>query len=286
MDLLETILFLVVAMIFLYVLVIFITSFYFARVPRSIYGAYPDFGIVEEHRIPVKGKEIELWVIKQEIETEKTVIVTHSWGRDRSRYIGRAKKWFDMGFNTIVISVRDHGNSDRIFTGMNLIRFKEDVDATVNWWGKPVFLHGHSAGGGASILVGAENPLIQGVVAESPPRVYLSGLNEFFKPFSKKLTRIFYPGVKYLFRLLYFPYKNYQINPILAAANCDTPMLMMYALDDEVFNDVLRMVREWEVLPNVEVALFQHGKHSTISKQPHYKDEIEKFVQKVNNSQE
>ncbi|MCY3413396.1 MAG: alpha/beta hydrolase [Candidatus Heimdallarchaeota archaeon] len=271
---------LLISLFIIYIFGIIAFSFYFARKPRSIYPAVPEFGIVEDLRIKSMGKEIELWVVRQQQPTENTVIVTHAWGRDRGRYVCRAEKWFNMGFNTIILSARDHGKSDKMFTGMNLLRFKEDVEATVNWWNKPVFLHGHSAGGGASILVGAEHPLIRAVVAESPPRVMTSGLNEFFKPFSRAMTKFMYFGTKLVFRLLFIRYKDYEINPIMKAARSKTPMMMIYALDDEIFNDVPRMVKEWEALPNVEVAVFDHGKHSTISKQPNYNDILEKFVKK------
>lgn len=271
----------ILSILILYFLAIFLATFYFARIPRSIYDASPDLGKLKDHRIKVNKKEIELWVVYHEDQTKDTVILTHAWGRDRGRMISRARKWYNLGFNTIILSARDHGGSDRLFTGMHLLRFKEDVDAVINWWNKPVFLHGHSAGGGASILAGSTHPLVRGVVAESAPRVMTSGLNEFFKPFSLRLTRFVYPGTKLIMRMLFIKYQNYEVNPILAANKSCTPMLLLYALDDEVFNDVKRTIREWSELPNINVAEFETGGHSTIVKQSNYQSVIGKFVNEL-----
>ena len=81
-------------------------------------------------------------------------------------------------------------------------------------------------------------------------------------------------------RLLFIRYQDVDINPILAAGKSDTPMLLMYALDDEVFNDVSRTIREWSALANIEVAAFEKGGHSTMSKQLKYQSLIGKFVDK------
>ena len=136
MNSVEIAILLVLITVFLYFTAIILASFYFASKPRSIYKAIPDFGKVEDHRIKVHGKEIEFWVVYHENPTDKTVILTHAWGRDRGRMVGRARKWYNLGFNTIIISARDHGGSDRLFTGMNIMKFKEDIVAVINWWNK------------------------------------------------------------------------------------------------------------------------------------------------------
>ncbi len=265
-----------------YITIIILVTFYFARIPRTKFDAVPEFGILTDHRLKVKNKEIELWFVKQESITDNTVVLTHAWGKDRGRMVARAEKWFNLGFNTIIISARDHGDSDRLLSGMHLMRFKEDIDAVINWYGKPVVLHGHSAGGGASILAGSTNPLVRAVFAEAPPRVITSGLNEFYKPFSKKLTRIVYPGAKFIFNLLFIKYKDYEVNPILAAKRSNTPMTLLYALDDVVFNDMDRMIKEWGELANVRLEVFEKGGHSTICRQESFIEVLTNFVKQIN----
>lgn len=261
-----------------YLFLIFLLTFYFAKVPRTIYDAYPDFGIVEDLRIPVGKKEIELWVVRNNTPTENTVILVHAWGRDRGRMVCRAEKWSKLGFNTIIISARDHGKSDKMFTGQHILRFAEDIEAVVDWWAKPVVLHGHSIGGGSSILVASRNPLVKGVVAEAAPRVILSGLKEFYKPFPDWLTSVFYLGIKLIFRLLMIWHEADEYNPIMAAEKIKVPMLLLYARDDEIFHDIDRIEKAWSALENTKVVLFNKGGHSTMSKQESYDNVLANFI--------
>ena len=95
-----------------------------ANIPRRPVDDYPDWGLTKDYRVPaINGKTMECWVVypdKLKEETDENVlkqnpaiILIHGWARNRGRMVSRARIYGRHGYTTVLISVRDHGNSDK-----------------------------------------------------------------------------------------------------------------------------------------------------------------------------
>ncbi|MHA2112847.1 MAG: alpha/beta hydrolase [Candidatus Hodarchaeales archaeon] len=169
-----------------------------AKFPRDNVDEIPDWGKMIEEQIPtINGKHLEGWVVSPEIKKDNrpAIILLHGWGRSRGRMVSRARMYADLGFITILFSARDHGKSSKERFGMSIIKFSEDLDACIDWWGKPVIICGHSIGGGASLLVGSRNPLVKAIIAEASPTSFPHDLKHVYRPALRGLTGFFIPGI-------------------------------------------------------------------------------------------
>ena len=177
-----------VFIIILYFLCSTLITTVLAKIPRLPVNDKPNWGVVEECQIPTRNnKTLEGWIVYPEslksetdpvkLKQNPAIILIHGWGRDRGRMTSRARVYGRNGYTTILISARDHGRSDKEFLGMSILRFSQDIEACVQWWGMKVILNGHSIGGGASLLVSSRNPsLVKAVIAESAPHAFPYGL--------------------------------------------------------------------------------------------------------------
>ncbi len=291
MDFLSIIL-IVIIMVVIYITINFFVTITFAKIPRNPVDAKPNWGVVEDYRIPThNNKHIEAWVVYPDIIADKlpskrpykdnpAVVITHGWGRNRGRMVSRARFWNKLGFTTIIISARDHGNSDKELLGMSIVKFSHDIDSAVNWWGKPVIIQGHSVGAGASIITGAKNSLVKGVIAEAPPRAIPEDLDQFYTPIFKKLTPLILPGIKLIMKLLWAPrYKHFEYSPILAAQKLTVPLLVIHGKEDQVFS--YEYSKDYEtVYPKTTLKLLDNTHHSNIYKHPEYANILREFVEK------
>jgi pimeloyl-ACP methyl ester carboxylesterase len=141
-----------------YLIASLVLAYLVQQYPRNPVADQPDWGKVLDTRIPaIDGGRLEVWRIEPDGPSRGTVVLSHGWGRNRNRMVGRARIFGGMGFTTVLHSARDHGNSSpKRF--MNAVKFSEDIDSVLDWIGTPVILYGHSAGAGGAILAAARNP--------------------------------------------------------------------------------------------------------------------------------
>lgn len=270
-----------------------ILSFYFiitlgitqilANLPRRPVDGFPDWGTTEDCRIPtVNGKTIEAWVVYPNISNKNSnkkpaVILIHGWGRNRARMISRARIYGKEGFITILISVRDHGNSDRELTGMSILRFSEDIEACVEWWGKPVMLNGHSIGAGAALLVAAKNPLVKAVIAEATPYAFPHSLKYVYRPVLKWLTPFFLPGITILTLFKFRKYSKRDFSPLDAASQISVPTLLIHGRDDAILPSKYIPLLQKEIA-NCAMWIPEKTDHHNIEEHPDYENRVIEFI--------
>ncbi|MHA2371298.1 MAG: alpha/beta hydrolase [Candidatus Hodarchaeales archaeon] len=225
-----------------------------AKFPRNPVDDQPDWGLVEEHRFStVNGKTLECWVVYPDNLKEKNeerilrnkpaVLLIHGWGRNRGRMVSRARIYGQKGFTTILFSARDHGNSDKELTGMSIVRFSQDLEACVEWWGKPVIVVGHSIGGGAALIVTARNSLIRAVIAEAPPMAFPQRLKNVYRPILRWLTPVFMPGLILATLVAFRKHSKLDYSPLDASSNIKVPTFLIHGKDDSIFSyeDTIRL---------------------------------------------
>lgn len=266
-----------------YYFVMFILANVFSRIPRNPVDDFPDWGIVEDNWILTKNnKKIETWVVYpsengQSKRSNKTVILVHGWGRNRGRMVERARNWGNLQYNVILFSSRDHGNSDKEITGGSIIKFAEDIERVISWWGDKVILTGHSIGAGACILVAGRNEKVIAVVGEASPFQFPMDLSNIYRPILKSLTPFFMPGLRFTLRVIYRSVKPIDYSPSQAAKFIECPVLVLYGELDEIFPSTYAKKFE-EISNKFQSHVFVNANHSSIPLQPEYFEIISKFL--------
>jgi pimeloyl-ACP methyl ester carboxylesterase len=101
------------------------------------------------------------------------LVFAHARGGDRRNYLEQVPLFRDLGATTLLFDFREHGLSDGAGRGMGLgTREAADVSAAVRYLKETVGVQrvvvvGHSLGGSAVLLAGAQDPNIDGVIADS-----------------------------------------------------------------------------------------------------------------------
>ncbi len=279
----QTLVFSLAIIILLYFLITLSIVLIFANLPRNPVADVPDWGSIQELRIPtVKGKFLEAWVVSPDqnfSEPKKpAIILLHGWGRNRGRMVSRARIFGNAGYPTIIFSARDHGSSDRERLGMTIVRFSHDLDAVVNWWGEPVVLDGHSIGGGACLLVAARNNLVMGVIAESSPTSIPGSLKYIYRPVTRGFTPLFIPAIILITALKFRKYKKTHYSPLAAAHLIKVPTLLIHGKSDELFplSDTIKLANKLE---NSRVWFPENVVHGNIDMHPKYAETVLSFFQ-------
>lgn len=257
---------------------------FLANYPRWSVDDRPDWGTTKEYRIPTaKGKTIECWVVypnqSNKVKSE-AIILIHGWGRNRGRMVSRARIYGRNGYTTILISVRDHGNSDRELLGMNIVRFCEDLESCINWWGKPVIVTGHSIGAGAALIVTARNTLVRAVIAESFPYAFPYGLKYVYRPALRWFTPLMLPGLTIITLMRFRGHSKQEYSPLDAAPNISVPTFLIHGKDDEVlpYKYAPKLHKE---IQNSSLWVPENIGHSDIELHPHYENKVIRFLEKA-----
>ncbi len=209
-----------------------------AKLPRDSLPDIPDWGTIEEHRIPtVNNKTLECWVVRPDTLSNNlpAIILLHGWGRNRGRMVSHARIYGELGYTTILFSARDHGNSDKEILGMSIIRFTQDLKACISWWDQPVVLLGHSIGGGAALLAGSQNSQVKAIIAESPPYAFPFSLKFVYGPALKFLTPILIPGITFITLRIFRRFKKGEYSPLAVAPKIKVPTLIIHGREDIIF---------------------------------------------------
>ncbi len=275
-----------------YFVLLLIMTIIFSRYPRKPFDDYPDWGMVKEYRVTTnRDKKLETWVVYpnsvkdkvdgDELFTENpAVVITHGWGRNRGRMVARARHWQKLGFTTILYSARDHGNSDKEPIGMSIIRFSQDIDSIVKWWGVPVIIQGHSIGAGATILAGSRNKLVRAIVVDSSMRAIPNDIGMIYKPVFKKWTPVLALGLKvslYIFFMLVLRQERKDFSPNVAATYINVPTLLIYGKRDEIFPPSCGKALV-KIIKGSKLVVLENAHHSNFPEQPEYGGLIKEFV--------
>ena len=143
---------------------------------RKPLDAWPDqFGLPYENiyfktedKVQIKG-----WFIPSEQESNKTIILMHGWGMNRSDILKNTYFLHDLGFNLLYFDFRALGESGGKTSSIGYLELK-DIAAAVKFmketrpqFCKKMGLYGLSMGGMVAICEAARNPEIVCVVAEA-----------------------------------------------------------------------------------------------------------------------
>ena len=279
-----------------YFVLLLIMTIIFARYPRKPFDDYPDWGMVKEYRVSTnRGKKLETWVVYPDSIKDKisgddlytknpAVVITHGWGRNRGRMVQRARHWQKLGFTTILFSARDHGNSDKEPIGMSIIRFSQDIDSIVNWWGVPVIIQGHSIGAGATVITGSRNKLVRAIVVDSSMRAIPDDITMIYKPVFKKWTPVLGPGLKvslYIFFKIILRHERKDFSPDIAGKYIKVPTLLIYGKNDDIFPPSCGEALV-KIIEGSKLKVLENAHHSNIPNQPEYGEIIKEFVEDNN----
>ncbi len=119
------------------------------------------------------GATLRGWLVPGPAGTKVGVVAAHARAGDRRGYLDQLPLFHGAGYTTLLFDYREHGVSDGAGRGMSLgYREAQDVSAAVRYLKDTVGLQrvvviGHSLGGSAVVLAGAQDPAIDGVIADS-----------------------------------------------------------------------------------------------------------------------
>ncbi|MFX0087242.1 MAG: alpha/beta hydrolase, partial [Candidatus Hodarchaeota archaeon] len=261
-------------------------TLFLANYPRMPVDEKPDWGEWKEFKIPTyNNKKLECWVVYPEkinpVENDEkaAIILIHGWGRNRGRMVSRARIYGRNGYITILISARDHGNSDKERLGMSIIRFSQDVEACLKWWGKKAIIVGHSIGAGASIIVAAKNSdLVKAVIAESTPYAFPYSLKYVYHPALRWFTPIFLPGIIIITLLKVRNHSKKDYSPLEAASKLKCPVLLIHGKNDQIFPYKYVKLLEKAIGDHCKSWIPDNADHHNIENHPEYEQTVIEFI--------
>jgi pimeloyl-ACP methyl ester carboxylesterase len=137
------------------------------------YRAWPgDFGLKAEEAaflsqdgIPLKG-----WYIRVDGVSRGTVILAHGINGNRSDMLSRAAALVRHNYNTLLIDLRDHGQSGGDYAGPGFIESRDVLGALKYLKNRgqtgPFAALGHSYGAVAALYAAAQSPDLAAVIAD------------------------------------------------------------------------------------------------------------------------
>ena len=249
------------------------------RIPRRPVENRPDWGQVEDFRIPARdGGFLEVWRVAPDGDSRGIVVLAHGWGRNRGRMVARARLFGDMGFTTVIHSARDHGDSSPRKL-MNAFRFAEDVETVLEWVGEPVLLYGHSAGAAGAIIAAGRN-------LEKIRLLFLEGCYARTREALARLYRSYNPLFGILFGYtvvmmmdVLYGFRMDRISPERLAPGIDRPVLLIHGERDQNFpvEDARRLQRRFPP-GRAELFVAPGADHSSASLDPAFPAVLSAFV--------
>ena len=94
------------------------------RLPRSLIEYYPVVPYDTVQLITRNGVKLEAWYIKTD-SAKGTVILFHGLGSNKGNILNEAFAFNELGYNTMLVDIRAHGNSE---SSVNTIGYKESEE--------------------------------------------------------------------------------------------------------------------------------------------------------------
>lgn len=151
--------------IFLSVLILMILAIHWSfRAPRLMNERTPkDYGLVFDE-IEFVGNQktlIHAWWLPAGKDSEKTIVILHGWGANKSLLMPLAKAFHKTNYNVFMLDAHNHGQSEARGVA-SMPKFSEDLDSAIQWvrlnrsnQSKVVCAVGHSVGAAAVLLSAA-----------------------------------------------------------------------------------------------------------------------------------
>jgi uncharacterized protein len=136
--------------------------------------AYPDIPYDSIKVLNAEGDSISFWWMPHKIN-KGTVLLVHGFLMNKSLMLSRAKIYYDLGYNAIVMDLRARGQSDGKTTTSGP-EIRNDVIVVMEYYANklneygPLILMGYSHGGRAVVFAAEKKPdLVKAIVLESIP---------------------------------------------------------------------------------------------------------------------
>lgn len=137
---------------------------------HGLWGNYDSYEKKEYTVKAYKDYELHVTLVKNPVETDKYVIISHGFKSNRYGAVKYVDTYMDLGFNCIIYDLRDHGENKK--TTLSLGQFEsEDLEKLIEdsysrYGNIKLGLHGESMGAATSLMVLAKKPKVDFVVAD------------------------------------------------------------------------------------------------------------------------
>ena len=137
---------------------------------HGLWGNYDSYEKEEYTVKAYKDYELHVTLVKNPVETDKYVIISHGFKSNRYGAVKYVDTYMDLGFNCIIYDLRDHGENKK--TALSLGQFEsEDLEKLIEdsysrYGNIKLGLHGESMGAATSLMVLAKKPKVDFVVAD------------------------------------------------------------------------------------------------------------------------
>ena len=137
---------------------------------HGLWGNYDSYEKEEYTVKAYKDYELHVTLVKNPVETDKYVIISHGFKSNRYGAVKYVDTYMDLGFNCIIYDLRDHGENAKATVSLGQFE-SEDlynlIEDTYNRYGNiKLGLHGESMGAATSLMVLAKKPKVDFVVAD------------------------------------------------------------------------------------------------------------------------
>ena len=137
---------------------------------HGLWGNYDSYEKKEYTVKAYKDYELHVTLVKNPVETDKYVIISHGFKSNRYGAVKYVDTYMDLGFNCIIYDLRDHGENAK--AALSLGQFESEdleklIEDSYNRYGNiRLGLHGESMGAATSLMVLAKKPKVDFVVAD------------------------------------------------------------------------------------------------------------------------
>lgn len=148
--------------------------------------AYPDVPCTSIRTNNKEGTVISFWWMPQK-KKRGTVLLVHGFMMNKGNMIQRAKIYYELGYNTILMDLRARGESggDKTTSGPEI---RSDVQAVMDYYHQkfkkygPLILAGYSHGGRAVVFAAEQsNYPVKAIILESLPYSLTEGFKRTYK---------------------------------------------------------------------------------------------------------
>lgn len=249
------------------------------QIPRKPIDDLPDWGRITDTWVPtINGGQLETWYIEPDGTSKGVVVLAHGWSRNRGRMVKRAKIFGKWGYTTVIHSARDHGlSSPKQF--MNASRMAEDIEAVIEWVGKPVILYGHSAGAAGAAIFASRKP-------EMVELLFLEGCyadtHEMLKRLLRRLGPVFYycfSPMVLIWMNLFYGGRLDSVSPARLATHLKMPVMLIHGENDDHFPlDFALKLKSKLPHASSDIYIAPGASHSDSSLTPGYPEAIHQFL--------
>jgi alpha-beta hydrolase superfamily lysophospholipase len=103
------------------------------KLARSLIQYYPTIPYDTVLLTTANGEKLEAWYMKAD-SAKGTVILFHGLGSNKGNVLGEAFEFNSFGYNTMLVDIRAHGNSEGIVNSIFVSnKYMRDQD-TVLWY--------------------------------------------------------------------------------------------------------------------------------------------------------